>query len=274
MKTTDLSAGVSGNGAAAEVLPDFSLFPPENPALFFKLMSYLLVIGGITPAITIFMNVLNRTRITGRENLRGLRHRWILASNHLTLLDDLFIGPLLIFPNSLKGYKYFPFHAPEQRNFYKTPWIRWFMRQCKSVPIVRGRGVNQEGINYLIKAMKQGGILHIFPEGTRTRTGALGQGQPGVGRIVCESGAPVVPMYHQGLERVLPIGSGVPRIGNEIRISIGKPLRFQPEIQTGKESLVWREVSSQIIEAIRCQKEIAEKTWGEKPLIVNNINKL
>ncbi len=246
--------------------PDLGLFPPENPSFYFRLKSYLLIAGLITPTISIFMNLLNRTRITGKENLRGLGHTWILASNHLTLMDDLFIGPLVIFPNSLRGYRYFPYHAPEQTNFYKKPIVSWFMRQTKSIPLIRGNGIRQEGMERLINAVKDGGILQIFPEGTRTRTGEIGQGKPGVGRIACETGAPVVPVYYQGLEKILPIGVGVPRIGNEIRVSIGKPLYFQPSQDTEHEFSFWRNVSKEIVEAIKQQKRIADELWGEKPI--------
>ncbi len=240
-------------------------FPPSEPDLPFKIGSYLLVSVLIMPTICAFMNLLNRTRLIGKENLAGLKPPWILASNHLTLLDDLFLDPILLFPKTFLGYKYIPYHAPEERNFYKSRLVSWIMRQSKSIPIVRGKGLHQIGMNRLISAVRDKGILHIYPEGTRSRTGEIGDAKPGVGRIVCETGAPVLPVYHQGLERVLPIGKGFPRIGKVIRISIGKPLHFNTQVEPGKETATWKEISKKIIEAIHEQREIVNNKWGCKP---------
>lgn len=244
-------------------------FPPEEPSLLFKMGSYLMVSVIIMPAVCAFMNLLNRTRIIGKENMAGLKPPWILASNHLTLLDDLFLEPLLLFPKSLYGYKYIPYHAPEERNFYKHKLISWFMRQSKSIPLVRGKGLHQIGMDRLIKAVGDHGILHIFPEGTRSRTGNIGDAKPGIGRIVCDTGAKVLPVYHQGLEKVLPIGKGIPRIGKVIRISIGKPLQFNQKIEPGKDVTAWKEISKTIIEAIHEQREIANRKWGYKKVITS-----
>ena len=243
-------------------------FPPENPAFFHRFISYALVAGCIVPSIGVFMNILNRTRILGKEHISNAEPPFILMSNHLTLLDDLFLGPVLFFPRVMKGYAYFPFHAPEERNFYKKVLIRFFMKHVKGIPVMRGRGVYQEGVNRLISAVRAGGRLHIYPEGTRSRTGEIGRANDGEGRIVYETGAPVVPMYHQGLEKVLPIGRGVPRIGHEIRICIGKPLTFQAELAEANGPATWKKISERVMVAIHEQKRIMDLKWGEKPVIV------
>ena len=73
-------------------------FPPENPSFFFKASSFGLVVGVIHPSIQIFMHGLNKTNIYGRENIKDLKPGWILASNHITILDDLFLGPVVMKP--------------------------------------------------------------------------------------------------------------------------------------------------------------------------------
>lgn len=244
--------------------------PPENPTLAFKIPAYILMAGIITPAIQVFMNVLNRTRITGIENIRKLDTKWILVSNHLSILDDLFLGPILLFPKSMKGYAYFPYHAPEERNFYKKRLIASFMRHCKSIPLIRGAGIYQPSIDRIIKSVAEGGILHIFPEGTRSRSGNIGTAKAGVGRIVCETNAPVVPVYHQGLEGVLPIGTTFPRIGKDIRIAIGEPIYFDTNYEPGEEIAKWKLISAEISEAIQKQLVVAEAKWGKKPLYIKD----
>jgi len=240
-------------------------FISEKPSLINRAISYSFVNFLIVPSIWVFMNLLNRTRFLGRKNVASLKPPWILMSNHITLLDDLFIDPLIFFPKGMLGYRFIPYHAPEERNFYKKKLVAWFMRMVKSIPIIRGRGIRQEGVNRLISAIRNGGILHIYPEGTRTRTGEIGNGKDGIGRIVYETGATVVPAYHQGLESVLPIGAGIPNIGKEIRIAIGEPLRFDDELKMKNDINTWRIITRRIMDGIRKQQQAIHEKWDYKP---------
>ncbi len=176
-------------------------------------------------------------------------------SNHVTLLDDVFLGPIVLFPKALRGYAWMPFHAPEERNFYRIAAIAWIMRMTKSIPVIRGKGIFQEGVVRLIEAVKNGGILHIYPEGTRTRTGDIGDPKVGIGRIVYESGAPVVPMYHRGLERVLPIGTVVPRFGKRIYVSVGEPITFDEERMLANTPDTWRLIVEKIMRGIHAERD-------------------
>ncbi|MBM3328247.1 MAG: 1-acyl-sn-glycerol-3-phosphate acyltransferase [Calditrichaeota bacterium] len=241
-------------------------FPPRHPSLLFKVKSWLLINGLIYPAIHFLMRILNRTRLIGIDRIKRLDGPYFLMSNHISLLDDLFLGPIVFGPYFLRPYRYFPYHAPEERNFYKYRLISWFMRMTKSIPVLRGKGLQQEGVDRLIAAVREGGILHIYPEGTRTRNGDIGPVKAGIGRIVYESGAPVVPMYHQGLEHVLPIGKGVPRIGRQIYVAIGEPIRFDTELKMDNSPATWRIIAGKVMDAIREQREIVQKTWGVVPV--------
>jgi 1-acyl-sn-glycerol-3-phosphate acyltransferase len=178
----------------------------------------------------------------------------------------------LFFPQTLKGYKYIPYHAPEENNFYKHPLISRFMRQAKSIPLIRGKGVNQEGVNRLISAVKNGGMLHIYPEGTRSRDGEIGKPKLGIGRIVYETGALVLPLYHQGLERILPIGAKSLGFGREIRIAIGKPIYFEDELKMNNNIQTWRVITERIMESIHQQHAAANARWGFKPVRVKLIS--
>lgn len=244
-------------------------FPPENPSLWDKTTSYSLVASVICPSVLFMMHVLNRTEIVGRQHIRNLNPPWMLMSNHVTLLDDVFLDPLILFPHMYKGYRYIPFHAPEERNFYKNSLSAWFMKKVKAIPLMRGRGPLQEGMDRLISAVKSGGLLHIYPEGTRTRSGKIERGKSGVGRLIHESGAPVVPMYHHGLHRVLPIGSGFPRFGNRIRVMIGAPITFEEELKMPNDVHTWKIITARVMEAIKHEQEKAEQHWGAD--VLNNI---
>jgi len=210
------------------------------------------------------MRFLNRTKMIGKEKAKRVPYPWILMSNHVSLLDDLFLGPIIFFPRALGGYKAIPYHAPEERNFYKKPIVSWFMKQTKSIPLVRGKGIHQEGMNRLISAVRNGGTLHIYPEGTRTRSGDIGAAKAGIGRLIYESGAPVVPMYHRGLDQVLPIGAGAPRIGKRIYVSIGDPIYFDEELKLPNTPETWRKMAGRVMDGIRAEKLRLESRFGSE----------
>jgi hypothetical protein len=65
----------------------------------------------------------------------------------------------------------------------------------------------------------------LFPEGTRTRYGEMGNFKPGLGRLVAETDIPVVACYLRGTFDVLPPSGSIPR-WKKITVSIAQPLSF------------------------------------------------
>ena len=81
--------------------------------------------------------------------------------------------------------------------------------------------------------LKRGDPVLIFPEGTRTRPGALGKPKRGVGRLALETGATVVPVAMIGTEA---IRKGIRIRPNKIRVRIGAPLQF-PQVDEATSQL-------------------------------------
>jgi len=242
------------------VYPDH--YPPENPSIWFRAISYFFIVVIVMPLIYVFMKLMNRTRVMGKENVTKLKPGWILASNHLTMIDDFLIDPIILYPACLRGYNYFPYHAPEETNYYKNRLMSWFMRQFKCIPLVRGKGIYQMGMDRLIESVINNGILHIYPEGTRSRTGKMGKFRPGIGRIICETKAPVVPVYYRGIEKILPIGKFFPRFGKDVILSIGKPIYFDADIGDEDPVVKWKSIAQELSVAIHKERVKAEEKWG------------
>jgi 1-acyl-sn-glycerol-3-phosphate acyltransferase len=235
--------------------------------LLADLTTYFVVMGCFVLPFYVFMKVFNRTEIIGKKNVQRTKPPFLFISNHVSMLDDAFVGPLVFLPRALWNYHFIPYHLPEKKNFYRGPFFSFVMCAVKCIPITRGQGVFQPGMEKLIRKLKEGGTLHVFPEGTRTRTGEIGKGKIGVGRLVRESGAKVIPCYHSGLEQVLPIGHKIPRIGKRVRIQIGEALNLDKYMEMPNAPKTWQMISIQMIEAIKQQKDklFLAPTPVEKP---------
>lgn len=228
----------------------------EGP--FFKAVALFVTAVVVVIPFSFFMMVFNRVRILGRKNLHPKHLPFVFVSNHVSMLDDMFIGPLLFAPKGIFNYRFMPYHTPEQTNFYKGPIISWIMEHLKCIPLMRGKGINQEGIQLVIKRLKEGGSVQIYPEGTRTRSGHLGKGKPGVGKIVYDSKCKVIPCYHSGLEKVLPIGSKIPRPFKKIDVIIGEPVSYDDYFQQENKVETWRKIADDMIDRIRALRENAK----------------
>ena len=71
-----------------------------------------------------------------------------------------------------------------------------------------------------------GNILVLFPEGTRTSTGEMGEFKPGIGLLVAGTEIPVVPCHLAGAFEAWPKGVVIPR-PRKLRLQIGSPLTFE-----------------------------------------------
>ena len=138
----------------------------------------------------------------------------IFMANHQSYVDV----PALFF---LPGH--FKWIADE--GLFNIPVFGWAMRMAGYVSVRRGDG--REAIRTLQRAKRllaDGISVFIFPEGTRSRTGILGQFQSGGFRLAVESGAPIVPVVVTGTRQLLPRGTWMFRWGVRVRIEILPPV--------------------------------------------------
>jgi 1-acyl-sn-glycerol-3-phosphate acyltransferase len=79
-------------------------------------------------------------------------------------------------------------------------------------------------IRSALAALAQGRGLMIFPEGTRSADGVIGEAKAGAGLLACKSGVPVIPIHIRGARDVLPRGAFFPTGGARVRVRFGKAL--------------------------------------------------
>ncbi|PON52088.1 Tafazzin [Trema orientale] len=184
----------------------------------------------------VFMHGLNRIHVYGIEKLHeALLHRpkdkpLITVSNHVASVDDPFIIAALLPPRVLLDAQNLRWTLCASDRCFKNPVTSAFFRSVKVLPLSRGDGVYQKGMDMAISKLNRGGWVHVFPEGSRSRDGGrtMGSSKRGVGRLVIDAdNVPlVVPFVHTGMQEIMPVGANLPRIGKTVTVLIGDPIHF------------------------------------------------
>lgn len=166
----------------------------------------------------------------------------ILASNHLSFLDSIFL-PLLA-PRRitfLAKMDYFTERGP--KGFFK----RLFFTGVGQVPIDRSGGAASEAaLRTGVRILSEGQLLGIYPEGTRSPDGRLYRGKIGVARMALEANVKVIPVAMIGTFEVQPPGQFWPNV-RRVGIRVGKPLDFSRYEGLEDDRFVLRSMTDEIL---------------------------
>jgi 1-acyl-sn-glycerol-3-phosphate acyltransferase len=166
----------------------------------------------------------------------------IIASNHLSFLDSIFM-PLLVPRRVTFLAKSDYFTQPGLKGRLK----RLFFLGVGQVPIDRSGGrASEAALSTGIDILKDGKLLGIYPEGTRSPDGRLYRGKIGVARMALEAGAPVIPVAMIGTFEVQPQGRVIPRI-KRIGMRFGPPLDFSRYAGLEDDRFVLRSMTDEIM---------------------------
>ncbi|BBX59292.1 1-acyl-sn-glycerol-3-phosphate acyltransferase [Mycobacterium shottsii] len=164
--------------------------------------------------------------LLGRPKVEGLEHipssgPAILASNHLAVADSFYL-PLVVRRRItfLAKAEYFTGTGVKG-------WInRWFYSVSGQVPIDRTNSdAAQAALETAAGLLRQGKLLGMYPEGTRSPDGRLYKGKTGLARLALHTGVPVIPVAMIGTNVVNPPGRKMLRFGRVI-VRLGKPMDF------------------------------------------------
>ena len=145
-------------------------------------------------------------KIVGLENMPA-EGPVILAVNHQSLWDPIVAGSSL--PRKVS------FMAKEE--LFTIPILGNIFRKMGAFPVKRGQG-DMNAIRHSLALLKEGGVLGLFPEGTRSKDGELKKGLPGMVFLMEKSKATVVPLKMFGTRNLLTRGWG------KIVVVVGKPM--------------------------------------------------
>jgi len=167
--------------------------------------------------ISPFLYLLWRVRVEGREHI-PTDGPVILAANHQSFCDSFFL-PLVVKRRVTYVAK------AEYFDSWKTAW---FFRAAGQIPMNRSGGdASQRALDTATEVLQGGGVLAIYPEGTRAPDVRLHKGKTGVARLSLGCGVPVVPVGIVGTRKVQPPGSMVMRPFHSVTVRFGPPVAYE-----------------------------------------------
>ena len=153
--------------------------------------------------------LLHRIRIEGRENVPN--DACLIVANHASFLDPTTVGWAVAKEIFFLGRK----------DLFKPPILNWLLPICNVLPIDRD-GNDISGLRGIIKMLKSGRSVLVFPEGTRTENGELQPAEPGAGLLAVKAGVRVLPARVFGSYAAWPRGGKGYRLA-PMRVVVGQP---------------------------------------------------
>lgn len=165
----------------------------------------------------------------GRENIPS-NGGVLLCSNHIHNLDPTLVGAFI------KRQTRFMAKA----ELFKAPILKAILPKVGAFPIRRGMS-DRQALRTGLKLLKDSEVVGVFPEGTRSKTGKLGEGLAGVGFFALRSNAHVVPCAVIGRYKLfshLKVVYGPPVDMNAVREKKGSPEEATKQIMVGIQKLL------------------------------------
>jgi len=185
-----------------------------------------------------------RYQVVGREKL--IRNGpTLIASNHESFLDPPLVGV---------AYDEAVYYLA-RKTLFKGP-TKWLYPRWNAIPVDQD-APDMSSLKKIIKILKSGKQVVVFPEGARTLTGELQPGEAGVGLIAAKSQAVIQPVRIFGAYEALPRGSGRLRF-HPITVVIGDPIELTAEERKAKGREAYQAISNRIMAEIAKIKHPSE----------------
>ncbi len=192
--------------------------------------------------LRIFLKTYCRMKTYGVENVPG-SGGVIIASNHIGGGDPPFVG------TGIKRESYFL----AKKELFKNIFLRTLIKNLNAIPVDRST-LDQRAMEMAQKALDSGKVLILFPEGTRSRTGAIGKGKPGIGLMAKRAKVPIVPAHISNSRSFFKL----PFTGRRLIIKYGSPVKTEwletvPDTKEG-----YRLIAEEVMKRIKALGQVHE----------------
>ncbi len=185
---------------------------------------------------TILLKTVIRTicRVDARELSKiDTKGPMVISINHINFLEVPLIQTWLM-PRKMRGFV--------KKETWENPIMRFLLNTYNAIPVERG-GVNKVAFREVREALKEEKFICIAPEGTRSGTGVLQEGKPGITAMALMTGAPITPLVHYGGENVW---SNLKRFKRtRITLKVGAPFYLESEKKT--DSVIRDEMTREVM---------------------------
>lgn len=230
-------------------------------------LGFSVAFGTAAISSLILFRVLNKTKVYGLKNIPSEHENVLYCINHNSLVDNFIFEAAAYVPKIFFQHKYLPINLADRKNFFGDPSSkklrdrvmrilgRHFFRHLKAYPVDRRTG-NMEQVEEWRKLIKDN-IMIVYPEGTRSRTGKVGHGKPGVGKLIHEARPIVMPVFMSGTAQVLGVGMKFPAVFKTMKVYIGEPMDlsnvFLDKLPEDRRSqmLYYTKISEAVMDEIR-----------------------
>jgi 1-acyl-sn-glycerol-3-phosphate acyltransferase len=166
----------------------------------------------------------------------------ILCPNHISFMDSTFL--MLTVPRNISFVG-----KAEYMDSWKTKYL---FPALGMIPIDRtGGDKSQAALQAARAVLERGELFGIFPEGTRSRDGALYKGRTGAARLALEVGCPIYPVGIVGTDVIQPPGAKLPKPFKHCSITIGEPVRPARYLGRREPHLACRSMTDEVMFEIR-----------------------
>ncbi|KAK0399996.1 hypothetical protein QR680_003306 [Steinernema hermaphroditum] len=216
---------------------------PKKTSWFYRWKSNLAMSTVHLLSKTLFAADINKMVIRNRDvlvqQIANTSRPLLTVANHRCNIDDPLLWSVLTWKEFFGNLNRYRYTLAAHNICFTKSWHTKLFSLGRCVPIVRGAGVKQEGMDFCIEKLDERQWVHIFPEGKVTP-------QPirikwGVARLVMEAKLPpvVLPIWVNGMDSVWPTEKPYyPRFGKSVEITVGEPLDMQlilPTLRTSAE---------------------------------------
>lgn len=154
-------------------------------------------------------------QVSGRENVPR-QGAFLLACNHVSYLDPMVMG--IVTGRRLN------FMAKDE--LFHNPVLAFILKELWTFPVKRN-SADKKALRESLDRLKKGLPILMFPEGTRHGSPGEKKIEAGIGFLAIKADVPVVPVYIEGSQKVLPPGAMFPR-RHKVVVRYGPPMTFLP----------------------------------------------
>ena len=155
------------------------------------------------PIVGLLLKTILPVKFHNRERL-AQDPPYIVIANHSSMLDPVIIGVGVI------GHQV---RFIGKKELTKNKLAAWLFKQLRIIPVDRHNS-DMEAMRACMRVTKEGGILGIFPEGTRHHEGLMTEMESGIGLIALRSRVPLMPVYITGKLKLI----------RRLHVYVGEPI--------------------------------------------------